>query len=320
MPVPAQDQAHQPVNNPANRPLEDTAPFTSTDWALFGAISLIWGSSFLLIAIGLEDLTPGMVTFARVGSGAASLLALRFFGREKAERIERGDRFRVFVLSVVWVAVPFTLFPLAQEHINSALTGLLNGATPIFVAVIGTIMTGLRPRGTVLIGLTLGFVGVVLLSLPSLGEGSSQAKGVLMVLGATVCYGLAINLAAPLQRRYGAVTLMSTVLLLATIWLIPIGLRDLGQNTWAADTLIAVLALGIVGTGFAYWIMATLVGRVGPVRGSFITYLIPVVSLILGVVIRNDEVAALSLVGAALTTFGALMASGRLDSFREARG
>ena len=291
---------------------EAEAPFTTPDWGLFFAISLIWGSSFLLIAIGLEDLTPGMVTFARVGSGAAMLLFLRLVGTRRSERIDRADWSRVFVLSIFWVAIPFTLFPLAQEHINSALTGLLNGGTPIFVAVIGTAMTGLRPKGLVLLGLILGFLGVVVLSLPSLGEGSSEAKGVLMVLAATVCYGLAINVAGPLQRRYGAVTLMSAVLAMATVWLIPVGLLDFGENRWSVDTLVPVLVLGVVGTGLAYWVMTTLVGRVGPVRASFITYLIPVVSLILGILIRNDDVAALSLVGAVMTTIGALLASGRI--------
>ncbi|MEM7324173.1 MAG: DMT family transporter [Actinomycetota bacterium] len=295
----------------------DDNPFTPFDGALFAAISLIWGSSFLLIAIGLEDLTPGMVTFARVGSGALALLVLKWVGSSRSERIRRADLGRVFILSITWVAVPFTLFPLAQEHINSALTGLLNGATPIFVAVVGTALTGLRPKGLVLAGLVLGFVGVVVLSLPSLGDGSSQAGGVLLVVAATVCYGLAINLAAPLQRRYGAVTLMSAVLAMATVWLIPVGLRDLGRNRWEADTLVPVLVLGVVGTGLAYWVMSTLVGRVGPVRASFITYLIPVVSLVLGVLIRNDDVAVLSLIGAAMTTAGAVLASGRIGGPRQ---
>lgn len=299
-------------------PTVDEAPFTPFDGLLFATVSLIWGSSFLLIAIGLEDLTPGMVTFVRVGSGALTLVVLKLgeLLRGRAGRptttIDRADLPAVLLLSVAWVAVPFTLFPLAQEHINSALTGLLNGATPIFVAVIGTFLTGVRPRGLVFGGLVIGFLGVVVLSLPSLGEGSSQARGVLLVVAATVCYGLAINVAGPLQRRYGAVTLMSAVLTLATIWLIPVGLRNLDQNRWEIDTFVPVLALGVVGTGLAYWVMTTLVGRVGAVRASFITYLIPVVSLLLGVAIRGDEVAALSLIGAVMTTGGAILASGRV--------
>jgi drug/metabolite transporter (DMT)-like permease len=120
-----------------------------------------------------------------------------------------------------------------------------------------------------------------------------------------------MNLANPLQRRYGAVTLMSWVLGLATLWLIPVGLRDIDDNVWTLSSVMPVVVLGVVGTGLAYWIMATLVGRVGSIRASFITYLIPVVSLVLGVVFRADEVAPLALVGAAVTTAGALVASRR---------
>lgn len=132
-----------------------------------------------------------------------------------------------------------------------------------------------------------------------------------MVLVATLCYGFAFNLAAPLQLRYGGITLMSWVLGLASVWLIPVGLRDLGANDWRPAAVVPVLVLGVVGTGLAYWIMVTLVGRIGSIRGSLITYLIPVVSLLLGVAIRDDDVAPLALLGAALITAGALLASRR---------
>jgi drug/metabolite transporter (DMT)-like permease len=132
-----------------------------------------------------------------------------------------------------------------------------------------------------------------------------------MVVAATLCYGFAINIASPLQARYGATSLMSSVLGLATVWTIPFGLWNFGDNEWQVGPLVAVTFLGAVGTGGAYWIMATLVGRIGPIRGSFITYLIPVVALVLGVTFRSDEVALLAVIGAAVTIGGALMASRR---------
>ncbi len=294
---------------------DDQTAFTGIEWSLFVSIALIWGSSFLLIDLGLEGMTPGLITVARVGSGAATLLALRVLGRQSVQRIAAEDRPRVILLAVVWVAIPFTLFPLAQENINSALTGLLNGATPIFVTVMSVLLTGRRPDRALLVGLVFGFVGVVLLSLPSLGEGSSEAAGVLMVLAATLCYGVAINLAAPLQRRYGAVTLMTPILGLATVLLMPLGFRQWGDNNFSPSVVLPVLVLGVVGTGLAYWIMATLVGRAGAIRASFMTYLMPVVSLVLGVVFRGDRVAVLAIVGACLTTFGALLASGRMPQW-----
>jgi len=259
-----------------------------------------------------------MVTFLRVGAGAVTLWLIRMARRRGSRTapavgrpIERSDWPMVVLLSFVWVALPFTLFPLAQQHINSAVTGLLNGATPVFVGVVSVFIHRRLPSGQQMIGIALGFVGLVLLSLPSIQDGQSQARGVIMVLVATVCYGFSINLAAPLQLRYGGITLMSWVLGLASVWLIPVGFRDLGANQWRSGVVVPVLVLGVVGTGLAYWIMSTLVGRIGSIRASLITYLIPVVSLILGVAIRDDDVAPLALFGAAIITVGALLASRR---------
>ena len=298
----------------------DEEPFVAADWALFMGVSVIWGASFLLIAMGLETLTAGAVTFLRVGFGAVTLWMVRVVrlasGRRPASAVSfggdpivRSDWSLIVLMSIVWVAVPFTLFPVAQQHINSAIAGLLNGATPVFVTVISVLATRIMPTGRQLFGIAVGFVGLILLSLPSIADGESQARGVAMVLLATVCYGVAINLAAPLQRRYGAVTLMSWVLGLATVWLIPVGLNDLDRNVWDPAAVVPVVVLGVVGTGMAYWIMSTLVGRVGSIRASLITYLIPVVSLVLGVVVRSDVVAPLALFGAVLITGGALLAS-----------
>lgn len=282
--------------------------FNSADWAMFVSVSLIWGSSFLLIAEALEGLAPGTVTLGRVGIGAVTLLVIRAF-RGGGKAIERDDYGSVLLLSLLWVAVPFTLFPLAQEHINSAVTGLLNGATPVFAGIVSAVLVKVAPKGTQLAGIALGFFGIILISLGSSGGGSSELRGVLMVLAATLCYGFAVNLASPLQAKYGPINIMSTMLVLATVWVLPFGLFTIGNSEWSLGPVVAVVFLGAVGTGLAYWIMATIVGRVGGVRASFVTYLIPVVSLALGVVIRDDSVTTLAIVGAVITIGGAFMAS-----------
>ncbi len=292
---------------------ENEGEFTTADWGLFFGISLIWGSSFLLIAEALEGLTPGTVTLGRVGLGALTLWVIRAF-RSNQPRIEVKDRGQIVLLSIVWVGIPFTLFPLAQEHINSAITGLLNGATPVFAGLVSALLMKVVPKGTQLLGILVGFVGIVLISFGSAGGGSSELKGVLMVLAATICYGFAMNLAAPLQKKYGAIVTMSNVLGLATIWVLPLGLWTIGDNDWRFTPIVAVVVLGALGTGLAYWIMSALVGRVGPVRASFMTYLIPVVSLVLGVTLRDDQVKAIAIVGAVLTIGGALLASRRQSS------
>lgn len=288
--------------------LEDrTDPFSPTDWGLFTAIALIWGSSFLLIAIALESLHPGLITLLRVGLGAVAIsLAPR-----TGTKIDPSDRGSMLLLSVIWTAIPFTLFPLAEQYINSAVTGLLNGATPIFVALVATVILGKAPRGFQLIGIVIGFVGVVLISAPSLSEGSTQALGVALVLAATVCYGFAMNLAAPLQQKYGSVLVMRSMLWLATLWTLPYGLWGLRSSSFEFGPVLAAVVLGTIGTGAAFLVMATLVGRVGSTRASFITYLIPGIALVLGVVFQGDEVSPLAIGGVVLVVIGALLAGRR---------
>jgi len=112
-----------------------------------------------------------------------------------------------------------------------------------------------------------------------------------------------------MQQRYGSLNLMAKMLALAAIWTAPFGLWEIGEAQWRIGPLIAVVVLGVVGTGIAFAIMGTLVGRVGSTRASFITYLIPVVSLALGVVFRDDSVAPLALVGIVFVVAGAVLAS-----------
>jgi len=279
--------------------------FGAGDWGRFGAISVIWGSSFLFIDIGLDAFEPGLITWMRVASGAG---VLALFPKSRTP-IAREDLPRIIALSFVWVAIPFTLFPLAQQWINSAVAGMLNGGMPIFAAVTATLMLRRAPRGFHLIGLVIGFVGVVAISLPSIDEGTNQALGVALVLAAVACYGLAVNIAAPIQQRYGSLPVMMRMLALASVWTLPYALLGLPESSWAWPSFLAVEAAGAIGTGIAFVIMGTLVGSVGSTRASFSTYVIPVVALVLGVVFRDDTVAAMALVGTALVITGALMAS-----------
>jgi len=282
-----------------------TAAFSGSDWAVFSAIGVIWGASFLFIAIGLESLEPGVITSLRVSLGAVTLGLLP----GSRMRLQAEDRTRMLALSVVWVGVPFTLFPLAEQHINSAVAGLLNGAVPMFTAMFAVLFFNRRTNGPQLLGLAVGFVGVVLISLPSLSESSSQAFGVLLVLLATFCYGLATNLAAPLQHRYGSRPVMARMLALATVWTLPFGAYGLPASSVELVPLAAVAVLGVIGTGVAYLLMGSLISRVGPTRASIVTYMIPGVSLILGVAFKDDHVAALALGGVILVVGGAILAS-----------
>lgn len=289
--------------------------FSVLDWTLFVSISLIWGSSFLLMAIGLEAFEPGVITLLRVGLGAA---ALWLAPAARAVTVDRSDWPRLAVLSIVWVAIPFTLFPIAQQYINSAIAGMLNGAMPIFAAVIAVVLLRRLPRATTIVGLVIGFAGVVAISAPSVGEGGTEALGVVLVVLATACYGLAVNIAAPIQQRYGSIPVMARMLALATLWTAPLGVVGAAGSSFAWGPFTAIATAGVVGTGIAFVIMGSLVGRVGSTRASVITYVIPVVALVLGVAFLGDEVSPIALAGVAMVIAGAALASRRDETSADA--
>ena len=124
------------------------------------------------------------------------------------------------------------------------MTGLLNGATPMFAASFAWLLYRRRTTGPQLVGVASGSSGIVLISLPSLGEGSASAWGVALVLVATACYGLAGHVALPLQQRYGSLVLMGRMLALATIWTLPFGLVGLADSRLELRPLLAVSVLG----------------------------------------------------------------------------
>lgn len=282
--------------------------FTATDWALFVSLAMIWGSSFLFIAIGLDAFHPGLVTLLRVGLGAAFLALIP---KTRAIKIDREDRFKVGLIAAIWVAIPFTLFPIAQQWIDSAVAGMLNGATPIFTALLATVLLRALPGPLQIAGLVVGFVGILAIALPSAGTGATAAIGVILVVLATVCYAVSLNLVTPLQQKYGSLPLMARILSLATLLVAPFGLVGLGSSTFSWASLLAVAAIGVLGTGLAFILMGTLAGSVGATRASFITYLIPVVALVLGVVFRDEAISPVAVFGVLLVIIGAVLASRR---------
>jgi drug/metabolite transporter (DMT)-like permease len=281
--------------------------FGAGEWLLLAAIAAIWGSSFLFIDLALEAFRPGVIALARVALGAAALALVPASRRA----VDREDMPRVALLGLVWMVGPLVLFPVAQQWIDSSVAGMLNGAVPLFGAAWAVVLLR-RPLGrTQTLGLVVGFAGVVAISWPEVQGSRATTLGAALVVFAVVLYGLSVNLAVPLQQRYGALPVLLRAQLAALVLLVPFGLWSLPGSRLEWGAALAMLPLGILGTGLAFALMTTLVGRVGGPRGAVATYFIPVVAIALGVAFLDERVAPAALVGTALVLGGAWLTSRR---------
>lgn len=282
---------------------------TPLDWVRWLIPGVVWGSSFFFIAEGLEAFPAALITPMRIGFGFATLALV---AGARTARIEPADWRRIALLGVVWMAVPLSIFPFAERTVSSSVVGMLNGATPIFVTTVAAGMARRMPGTRQLAGIALGFVGVALIALPA-GTGESSWGGVALIIGALVFYGFALNIAVPLQQRYGALATMWRVQGVAFVLTAPFAVTSVdGIDTgsprlWPA--FAALVALGVLGTALAYVTMADNAGRLGSTRASASVYLIPVVSLLLGALVRDEHVDVLSILGCAVALGGAYVAT-----------
>jgi drug/metabolite transporter (DMT)-like permease len=295
----------RPSGGRGTPPSSEFDAFAGADWALVGAVAGMWGSSFLFIALGLEHFEPALVTLLRLFFGAATLA---IFPRARRS-VPRSQWPPIALLGLVWMAAPLLLFPLAQQWIDSSLAGMLNGAAPLFTAAVATVILRRLPGRAQRAGLAIGFLGVVAVSWPAVQEARATALGAGLVLLATFLYGIAINLAVPLQRRHGALPVIWRAQLFSLVLIAPLGLAGLEGSSFSWVSLLAVAALGCFGTGLAFVAFTVLVGRVGAARGSVTIYLVPVVAIVLGVWVRGETVAATSVLGTGLILIGAYLTS-----------
>jgi len=279
--------------------------FAARDWLSLAAVALMWGSSFALIDVAIEDLEPTTVAWLRVLLGAAALACVPAARRPVA----RADWVWVGLLGIVWMAVPFSLFPVAQKSIDSSLAGMVNGAAPLFTVLVATIWSRRAPARRQALGLLVGFAGVLAINWPAAQGATATTVGIGLVLLATLCYGIAFNLAVPLEERNGALAVIWRAQLAALLVLSAPGLVGATRSSWSWSAVLAMVVLGALSTGLAFVLFTILAGRVGASRGSVTVYFIPLVAIASGVVFRDESVAPVAIGGTALVLLGAYLTS-----------
>ncbi len=277
--------------------------FQLLDWGLLLGAASIWGASFFFIDIGLEAFAPGLVTFFRIAFGCMTLWLIPI----KRQPIQREDRKNIMLLGVTWMAFPLSMFPIAQQWINSSMTGMLNSAMPVLTVLVGLIMFKIPTASIQLAGVATGLIGLFLIGVPEVTTDGTNALGVLLVVLAVLSYAVAVHIAGPLQRKYGAIPVVRHALLFAVLLSTPYGVVGVTDSGFAWGPMIACLALGAGGTGIAFALAAELNGRVGAVRTSIVTYLIPIIAVLLGVLFRDDSITIWAITGTVVVLLGAFL-------------
>jgi drug/metabolite transporter (DMT)-like permease len=293
-----------------------TAPIRSDQpWlAPFLALAAMWGASFLCIKVALDDLDPIGIVLGRILLGTVTLLALLAVRRERLPR--GGVWVHLAVLAVIGNALPFAGFAYGETHVSSVLAGIYNAATPLFTLVIAmAVLPDERPTRQRLLGLTIGFVGVVIVLGPWRGLGGGALAGQLMCLGAALSYAVAF----PYQRRFlagrpesGAVLAAGQLLCATVIAAVLAPAVGDAPDGLGLDTVASLLVLGALGTGVAYVLNYVVVRRAGATTAATVTYVIPVVATVLGVVVLAEPLAWNQPVGGLVVLGGLALAQGAL--------
>jgi drug/metabolite transporter (DMT)-like permease len=276
-------------------------------------LAALWGCSFLFIATALQTFAPTQVAFGRIIVGFAMLVLILLIRRERV-RIDRRNIGDFVVVGAVMTAIPFVLFALAEQRVSSVLAGLVNATTPLFTAVfVALLLPAERPDRVQVGGLVLGFGGIAVL-LGVWDSGAIDLVGGFMLLGATFCYGIG----NAWSRRRLTTTGLSNVALPAiqlavgALVILPFAVSTPLAGPLAPAPALALLALGLGGTGLAYVLFWRVLAIAGATVTASVTYVIPLVSTTLGVLVLHEGLhwyepvgGAVVLAGVALTQWGA---------------
>lgn len=279
---------------------------TRRDTLLLLLLSAIWGSSFLFIKLGVDALEPSVVALGRLVVGTLVLLPL-LRGRGGLTPL-RGHLVPLVVLGALNNALPFWLLGFAETRIDSGLTAVIQAAAPIFTVLLASrIDATQRVSGTRLAGVGVGFVGVALLVGVQRGGELIAAAA---VIGVALCYAFSVLYAGRTVRGLPPLQVSLGQLACAAALMAPAGVAQRPDGVPEAKVLLAVGALGALGSGVAYLLYFAIIASAGASRAILVTYLVPAFALVYGAVFLDETVTLTALAGLALVLGGTALATG----------
>jgi len=282
-------------------------------WLLIILLGAVWGCSFLFNAVLIRELSPFWVSALRVAIGAAICWAY-FLAMRK--RLPSGWSIyaQLLVLGILNYAIPFALFPYAEQTVASSIVGVINGLTPMSTVIVSQLWSGgEKASWNKLIGVLIGFAGGTLLALPSLGTGASaQILGLLAAIAATLCYAFTLNYARRFKDIDSAVVATCS-LTGAALVSVPLALVFTGVPVITrAETWGALLCIGALSTSFSFLLLYWLLPRVGATNISLNTFITPISAILLGVLVLHERFDLMHVLGMVVIFVALIFMDGRL--------
>ena len=281
----------------------------------FIGLGLVWGLSFLFVELALISFSPIGIAFLRGLLGAVSLLVLVGVTRQKLPRVWR-HWLHISIVAVLLNAAPGFLFALGQETVSSSIAGVINATTPLMtVLIIISFFRDQTPTFDQFLGIVVGFFGILLVMEIFSSSNQASIAGVITLLTATLCYGLAM----PYAKRFVSplpyspyVLAASQVSASAALTALPAILWGITHDVITGTSLAGIALLGVLGTGVAYVWNYRNIELAGSVVASSVTYITPVVAVIAGVLVLGDQLSPSQVAGGILIVLSALLVQGRL--------
>ena len=290
---------------------------SSSSWLpAYLILGFVWGCSFIFIKLGLEFLTPFGVAFVRCALGALTLLLIakwRGYSLPKDPMV----RFHLWVVAVLLNVIPGIFYAWAETVVTSVLAGIINAVTPLMTLLaIMAVNRQEKPKAFQIIGLFIGFLGVLTVLGAWNGLGDNPLWAIVVLMSAVTCYGISFPYTRRFVMRYGlkSESIVSMQLLLAAVTLLPFFLfNGVERYEYMPGPLLAMLALGVFGSGLAYLWNFKVMELAGSAIASSVTYLTPVVAIIVGIIFLGEKVTWYEPVGGLIVLLGAAIAQERIS-------